>query len=399
MRSLFYFIRRYYKKIRNIRISEVPLFIYAILTILMFVLYLRGTIPLLTLNGALATLAVLAISTIRQKQEANKQTALISFTAKYLLEKEESYIDEIFGLLISGRFKEVKIDAINEFFECIKKLCLTSDFEMRRRASEALPALFHIRLNKGKEIFEVLRKDWHERWKADNRRRAIEGLVSAIILDDDYVIENIHTIDNDQIFTVIALVEVLGAVGSQIGWNKADKIYENLKSEIIERKFSSNEILAINELWDLLKLIGKKLKLGIARCETLKDSENECIQICVARNLKFFYKKYPERTIELMEFFIHKDRPKNVRRPIAKDDSVECLMCLCEDRKCILRAQDIIWQLMTDDDDIIRLAAFDKIEKILVTNKDFGRKVLNHIIKKNHNTKLVERAKILLQRA
>ena len=99
-----------------------------------------------------------------------------------------------------------------------------------------------------------------------------------------------------------------------------------------------------------------------------------------------------------MGYFIQEDKHKNVRRPIAKEDSVECLIDLLRDRRLSEKAKDIILRLINDKDDIIRLATFDKIEKIIDVDREFGRKLLQNIVDKNRHPKLVERAKNLLKR-
>ncbi|GAH84847.1 unnamed protein product, partial [marine sediment metagenome] len=141
------------------------------------------------------------------------------------------------------------------------------------------------------------------------------------------------------------------------------------------------------------------LQVAMNRCEELKNSSNECLQICIARNLKYFRKKFPERTLDLMEFFLKDDKRKNVRRPIAKEDSVECIVSFLEDKKWMKKAEGIIWKLMTDHDDIIRLATLDKIEKILRVSRELGTEILDLVIKRNSHSKMVERARSLLARS
>ncbi len=62
------------------------------------------------------------------------------------------------------------------------------------------------------------------------------------------------------------------------------------------------------------------------------------------------------------------------------------------------KAQEIIWKLINDKDDIIRVTAFDKIENILDIDTILGKNILEHIIKNNRHPKLVERAKTLMRR-
>jgi len=84
----------------------------------------------------------------------------------------------------------LKIYPIEEFFTTIKRLSKQSDYEMRRRVAEALPALYQIDLENGKELFKIIRMDWDDNWKSDNRRRAIESLCYLIENDKKFVKNN-----------------------------------------------------------------------------------------------------------------------------------------------------------------------------------------------------------------
>ncbi|GAI04933.1 unnamed protein product, partial [marine sediment metagenome] len=197
---------------------------------------------------------------------------------------------------------------------------------------------------------------------------------------------------------IIAMVEVLDVWREKIDKREAEKLFTELKNEIEECEYGNDEINAISELWNLLYLIHSDINRAITKFEELKDNPNIYIQICVTRNLKHLFKRFPERTVNLTAYFIEEDRHKNVRRPIAKEDSVERLITLLRDRRHSEKAKEIIWKLSNDEDDIIRLATFDKIEKILEIDNEFGKKILQHIIKNNRHPKLVERAKILMSR-
>lgn len=391
-------IKIWIRKRESILIEFVGILSWIIIGTIALLLYFSGLLDLLTLVqvvfGLLLAFLPLYFYLIKKKD----QTMLISFTSKYLLEKEEAKIDELLGILIAGKWEKIKIDPIEEFFNCLKRICEKSDFEMRRRIAEALPALFKIDLERSKEIVEILRIDWDERWKSDNRRRTVESLFYIVKKDRVFVRENLRIVDGDEIFTIIAITEILDVWREKINKKEAENLFENLVKEIKERKYKADEITAISELWSLLYLIRNNPNQAINKFEELKDVPNIYLQICVARNLKHLCKRFPERILNLMEDFIEKDRHKNVRRPIAKEDSVECLISLLRDKRLSEKARNIIWKLINDEDDIIRLATFDKIEKIIDIDSEFGRKILQNIVDKNRHPMLVERAKNLLER-
>lgn len=391
-------IRKWIRKKENILIEFLGIFSWVIIGSVALYLYFSGFLDLLTLFQVVFGLLIASLPIYFYLIKKREQVMVIGFTFKYLLEKEESYMDELLGILIAGKWEKLKIDPIEKFFECIQGICLKSDFEMRRRISEALPALFKIDLEKSKALVENLRRDWNEKWKSDNRRRTIEALPYIVSKDKKFVRDNLHIIDGDEIFSIIAMVEVLDVWREKINKKEAEKLFTELKNEMKEYEYGKDEINAISELWDILYLIHSDINRAIAKFEELKDTSNIYIQICVARNLKYPCKRFPERTVNLMAYFIEEDRHKNVRRSIAKEDSVECLIILLRDRKLFEKAKKIIWKLTNDEDEIIRLATFDKMEKILEIDNEFGKKILQHIIKNNRHPKLVERAKTLMRR-
>jgi len=391
-------IKIWIRKRENILIEFVGILSWVIIGIIALLLYLSGLLDLLTLVQVLFGLLLAFLPLYFYLIKKKDQTMLISFTSKYLLEKEEAKIDELLGILIAGKWEKLKIDPIEEFFNCLKRICEKSDFEMKRRIAEALPALFKIDIERSKEIVKILRKDWDEKWKSDNRRRIVESLFYIIKKDKDFVRENLQIVDGDEIFTIIAIVEILDVWREKINKKEAENLFENLIEEIKERKYRDDEITAISELWNLLYIIRNDPYQAIKKFEELKDAPNIYVQICIARNLKHLCNRFPERILNLMGYFIQEDKHKNVRRPIAKEDSVECLIDLLRDRRLSEKAKDIILRLINDKDDIIRLATFDKIEKIIDVDREFGRKLLQNIVDKNRHPKLVERAKNLLKR-
>jgi len=393
-------IKRWIKKKENILIELFSILSQIIIGVIALLLYFSGLLDLLTLLKVVFGLLLAFLPIYFYLIKKREQIMLISFTSKYLLEKEGSKIDELLGILIAGKWEKLKIDPIEEFFKCIKEMCRKSDFEMRRRVAEALPALFKIDLEESKDIVEILRRDWDEKWKSDNRRRTIEALSYIVKREKDFVKDNLQIVDGDEIFAIIAIVEILDIWREKINKKDAEKLFKKLTAELKDSKYKDDEISAIFELWNLLYLIHNDPHQAIRRFDELKDKDtsNIYVQICIARNLKYFYKTFPERILNLMEYFIQEDKHKNVRRPIAKEDSVECLISLFRDKRLSERAKGIVWKLINDEDDVIRLATFDKIEKILDIESEFGNRILQHVAEKDRNPKLVERAKKLLSR-
>jgi hypothetical protein len=392
-------IKKWLRKREGILVEILTFLFAGIILVVAFLVCLLCGLPWITLIetglGVLLALFGFYIVWIRQRNK----TMLISFTSKYLLEEEEPKIDELLGILIAGRWEKLKIDPIEEFFECLKRISKKTDnYEMRRRIAEALPALFKIDFEESKDIVEILRKDWDQRWKADNRRRTIEELSFIINKDKDFVKKNLQIEEGDEIFTVFAIVEVLEELKRKSKIKDAERIFSQLNDEMQKKKFGKDEVGAISELWRLLDLINSNPDKALESFEELKNSHNLYIQICVARNVKHFCKKAREKTLELMDHFIGEEKHKYVRRPIAKEDSVDCLIDILRDKRLREKAKTIIWRLIKDSDGIIRIATFDKIEKIIDIDHELGKEIVVYVANSDPDPILRRRAENLLKK-
>lgn len=387
--------------------------IYTAILLIGIVLYIFNAINILELIllifiPFLGTLISMFLYLWKKREE----TLLICLTSKYLLEKDESRLDDLLGVLIAGKLESLKLDPVEEFFKSVETSCDIGDVEMRRRISEALPALYKINLNSSKEIFSILRSDWDKIWKADNRRRAIESFNYLIGIDNKFILDNIKVLEKDEFITIISLLEILHSLESSTNKKNITIKIQKLKNEMPNYGFSQTQIDLLDTMWNLLKLINDNYESAVK--EFLQISANGYdlhLQMFVARNFRLLCNGYPkclnkyhclsstpERTIEFMNNFLSEGKHKNVRRPIAKERSLECLVIMLKNRKHRDNVKKIIWKLIFDPDDIIRITTFDKIDNILDVDKQYGLKIINHIIKQERNNILSSRAKRVLER-
>jgi len=284
------------------------------------------------------------------------QTLLICFTSKYLMEKDESRLDDLLGILIAGKLERLKLDPVDEFFKSIESFCEKGDVEMRRRISEALPALYQVNLENSKEIVSLLRNDWDDNWKADNRRRTIESFSYIIGKDNNLILDNINIIDKDEFITIIAMIETLYFMESFVSKKVVNSKLENLKMSMFKLGFSQNQIDLLMDIWKLLKLMKEDTQSAITEFVSISENSHDLyLQIFAARNFRLFCNGYPkcfkkghclsaspERSLDFMENFLSNDKHKNVRRPISKERSLECLVILLKSRNHKNRAKEII---------------------------------------------------------
>lgn len=301
--------------------------------------------------------------------------------------------------LIKQLLNEPNSDYYKINSEIIKSICIKGDFELRRRIAEALPTFFKLDINLFKDIVRILRMDFDElRWKTDNRRRVIEAIsISQILeIDKDFVRENLRILDDDEIFVIIAIVELLFEWRQKINEKEADLLFKETVMKITNLNFEKGEIEAINKLWEILALIKSDLNMALKVVEDLKDDPNIILQICLARNVQHFCKKYPDRTLNLMHYFLNNKKDRNIRRPIAKEDSLDCVIRFLINTRTSNKAKSIIEDLFNDENIIIS-SGLDMIEKIKETDEKFALELLVKILLIKQDREILTRADSILK--
>ena len=322
------------------------------------------------------------------------------FPEKYLIEdqlkRKINRLDIIIEELLAGNWQKTRIDSTSDLFARIKSSCEKGDYNIKRRIAEVLPSLYKINYNYSKEIVQILRKDWDEiKWKSDNRRRTIESLSFCIEQDKEFVKEQLKIVDGDEIYTIIAIVEILSFWKVKVNEKEAVDMFNKLIIEMKDYSYKSDEINSINEIWSFLNVINSDPEKAIIEFDILKDSENTLIQITIAKNLIHFCQGYPKKVLELMQYFLSFKEKKNLRRTIAKENSLMCLISFMLKSNYTNIAKRIIWDLMTDYDLIIRQTAFDRMETILQIDNEFGLQILDHIKSQEKDKDLLRRAAII----
>ncbi len=406
-----YTIKKWLRKQENL-IIEILGIIFALgIFLVCLYLYIKGITDLLTFIEYIVTLALVIGPIYLYLAKKREQILILGLSSKFFIEQDESKIDDLLGLLIAGKWEKLKIDPIEEFFNTLINLCYRGECETRRRIAEALPALFKLDIVESERLVEVLRHDWDEdRWKGDNRRRTIESLYFIINKNKKLVKKCLQLIDGDDIYVVLSIIELLDAWAEKNNKKQAEKLFSLLISQMENMGFSPDEKQAAVDLWSLLKLTHSDPKAAAARIYELKGTANIYLQISISRNIRRLCRCFPkcnkkplcegvpQRILELMEFFLQENKAKNVRRPIAKEQSLACLITLMKYRSFRDKSKKIIMMLLTDKDDIIRFAAFDKIDNILDSDPGFALEILQLMKQKEQNPKLVERVNRISQR-
>jgi hypothetical protein len=335
--------------------NEIVLFIFWILCFLLSIFLLfEKIIEIDTTFAVLLSLGVSAIIFVPIYNQKKNDTILLSYLSKYLLEKDDSNIDELLGLFIIEHPEKIQCKPIDDFFGTLTRISKSDNYYLKRRISEALPALFLLDINRSKQIVEILRLDYdHEKWRADIRRRAIESLSDIIDKEPDFVRRKIEIFDGDEIYTVLSIVEIGYELKIRLNDTEDSQIIKGIISQMKKRNFDNSDIEAIEKIWELLYRIHYYKDYGIKSFDEYKSSPNRTIQIFITRNLWQFCSDYPQRTIQIFQYFLNDPTThKHVRRPLAKDKSIDCLINLFQNKLFEADAKGIILRLLEEEDHI-----------------------------------------------
>lgn len=369
--------------------------------------YAQGALGFDVLVGLWTTFVVSLVGFLYFLIRKRRQAALISITSAYLLGSYAG-VDRVLGKLIAGKLDLREVDPVDTFFASIKSMCEHGTVEMRRRVSEALPALLSLDIDLGTDVAETLRMDFDETWRSDNRRRAVEALPHLLRVDRETAESMLQLREGDEIFVCIAITEVLNLIRFSGRKPRAEAMFSALKESMRHSAFPESEMFAVTEFWDLLEDIHRDPDEAAGRFSKLKSSDNLYLRICVARNLRLLCGRSQtcipfgtcqgnaETVLDMVEYFLRDDEHRYVRRPMAREVTLECLTHMLRLRRWKARVGDILLRMIADGDDIIRITVFDKIENISDADPELGQQIVRYVAENEIRDELRTRAQALM---
>lgn len=344
---------------------------------------------------------VASISIFIYRRATYRHTMLIEITMSYLVEGDKYLFDEVLGKLISGGWHQEELRPGVTLFKVVEKICNGHNWELKRRIAEAIPSLSEIDLNLTLRIMAILRSDWEPiLMLSDIRRRVVESLgittrvgqIPLIFRIRPIIIEQILQLrENDEVFTAFAVIETL-YLWKEIQPKKAESLLNNVN--IFSRKtYSKQERSAIKELITLLSSIKDQDPLDlIQRIKKLSCSENVYVRIIACRSILHIPIRFPELIINLMFTFTELSQPKNVRRPIARERSLNLIIHFLENRETEEKAKQLLFRLLSDPDEMVRIPTFDKIGLIIEKDNLLAREICDFLIESDPSIILRNRA-------
>jgi uncharacterized membrane protein len=358
---------------------------------------------------ALACLIMSVITVFYYHNKVKQKNLLTNLSLNFLLDDEFRF-DYLLNFMIGRKPNKMSInDSTDILFDRVENFRKRGDAEMNRRITEALPVFYYLSRQKYWILVENLREDFDPfKWKSDNRRRVIESF--------EYIINHVgyekriftHLVPklNDEIFTHIASIEILAKMDISFGKRtRVKKLIDHYLDVITKsEKLTSESKKLLRKEWNLLSLVNRNITKAKRNFEDFANSGDLYEQIIAARNFRLlcngskncFIKEEckshdPNISINFINKFLTEDKHKYVRRPLSKENSLECLVLLLQRHGFENIAKGIIWKLFKDNDDIIRITTFDKIYRIKEIDSEFADEIINYLDNNEKNEKLKNR--------
>lgn len=404
--EVFLYIQKNYV---NVFINVITLFIYIVLRV-------SGIFENQTFLAAFLPILMNILIMFVNSNAVSYKIRIMGLSVDYMVNKYGVTIDDILGILISNKLKKGFVEPTRTFFKALEKFCQEGSYEQRRRAAEALPALY--RLNKKSTrliIEEKLRDDYDEkRWHDDNRRRTIEALAYFPKSENKFVKSCFRVRNNDSIYTIIAILEIIFFT-DKFQKEEQDELLMSMRNGIRDFGLGEECNRFIDEAGQLVSKIPKERKKIRVTYDYFKrnfqETQNQYIKILLAKNILYIC-PYGKKCIAynkchdvidcaycVLDFFkmcFNEKNHANIRRPMARENVFNCLLSLLKHSAWRRDAYEQILSLIKQEDEIISVTAFDYIHKIFEIDKDLYNEIMVHCLRLPDEDKwkdLRERAK------
>ena len=299
---------------------------------------------LLLLRGARAALG-----------EADLTVVPIGVPTARPLSEEERYLDDLLGDCIAGRLPGNSIP-----FAVLAAVARSPRWELKRRLSEALPALLKIDVDRTLTLMHTLRDDPPDpEWRTDIRRRVVEATPVLWRIRPQATRSLLQWRDGDEVYAALATLDALAEIDNP-------DLTVQVRADILKHVVESQRE-AITLYARLLDLCAADPDAALREIGRQLDETDRLKRICIARTLPRLLSSRPAETLQKMRYFLRRKEGKpaehqNVRRAVARD--LQRLIALLEGpyeetALALLRA------LAGDRDVHIRRAICDALPEII----------------------------------
>lgn len=273
------------------------------------------------------------------------------------LEQEVRYLDDLLGDLIAGKINGDLVHRQGVLpFTVLHAAARSPHWELKRRLSEALPALLQVNVEQTLTLIETLRDDPPDpEWRTDIRRRVIEAAPALWQYQPQKVASLLRWREGDEVYAALATLDVLADIDDT---DLALAVRDDILKHVEEAHRRTVELYA-----GVLEQCMANPDAALKTIEQHRNDEERLARICMARPLYRLLKPRPAETLKLMRYVLRqeKGRPvehQNVRRAVGRH-ARELAALL--DGPFDESALNLLHALFTDPDIHIRRAACDAL--------------------------------------
>lgn len=306
-------------------------------------------------------------------------------TIENLVSKDVDSVDYMLGMIISEIWRPKET-----IFAVLEKLARRGNYEIKRKITEALPGLIMRNTKHSLKLMRILRFDYNEKWKTDNRRRVVEAIPYLIKNSYLEVDDFLRVREDDEFYVVIAVVETLDCLKS-VSSEKANKLIE-----LIENQLKDKKKVFVSWLLNLLEKIRLEPKGAIEMMKEviynktpslILETGDDVYRISIARNLPQLLRIFPDDVLEMMNVLVKPEEHKNVRRPLVRPvrDLVEFML---KEKAYKNKVEKVVWLLSTDEDEIIPGTFFDNFPYFIKIVPELSKRVVDYYLSEEGKEKL-----------
>jgi len=247
--------------------------------------------------------------------QADITAAPIGESSSQGLSEEERYLDDLLGDCIAGRLPRGTMP-----FSVFAAVARSPRWELKRRLTEALPALLQVDAAWTVPLMETLRDDPPDPdWRTDIRRRVIEAVPCLLSVRPEAIPLLLRWRNGDEVYAVLASLDALSAL------RDADTLTAELarvRSDLLAHTEPEHREAAALYA-EILDLCGADPERAVQTIRQHLEAQDRLVRVCLARSLHRLLDARPAETLKLMQYFLRQDgnRPaehQNVRRAVAR---------------------------------------------------------------------------------
>jgi transcriptional regulator with XRE-family HTH domain len=305
------------------------------------------------------------------------------------LSQEERYLDDLLGDYIAGRLPSTATP-----FAVFAAVARSPRWELKRRLTEALPALLQLDPTWTLPLMETLREDPPDpEWRTDIRRRVIEAAPVLWKVRPEAVPALLHWREGDEVYATLASLDALTDVRHvDPAAEEMEETWDQIQGDLLEHTpKEQREPAALYA--QILECSTSDPDAALKLIQGHVDAEERLVRVCLARSLHRLLPSRAAETLKLMRYFLQQQggqplEHQNVRRAVARhpqgligllggpgdawathdEAALALLRTLAADRDVHIRRvlSDVLSELVSQSPE----ATLDLIEEYLLQDRD-----------------------------